>query len=221
MKSTWMRVIALIMVACMMLAVFCACANDTTQEDDGKQQGDATQDPTKDPEEDPEDIVYKADVPSDFSGGGETFTVYTFPTEIHVWKDFDWQNTGDIISDRINDAVFQRSSQVEEELDIIIEWFCGAGYGDPTEFKTDITTSGGEFDIGNITMLNHISMVQSGYLAEINTYGNLDLDAPWWDPNILNDLAISDMNFCLTGDIGTMYKRSIGVIIFKIGRAHV
>jgi hypothetical protein len=69
-------------------------------------------------------------------------------------------------------------------------------------------------------MLNHISMVQSGYLAEINTYGNLDLDAPWWDPNILNDLAISDMNFCLTGDIGTMYKRSIGVIVFNKDMMH-
>jgi hypothetical protein len=58
-------------------------------------------------------------------------------------------------------------------------------------------------------------MVQQGLLAEINSYGELDLEAPWWDQNIRPDLAINDMNFCLTGDIGTMYKRSIAVMIFN------
>ena len=72
-----------------------------------------------------------------------------------------------------------------------------------------------KFDIGNIVMLKHIDMVQQGLLAEINSYGELDLEAPWWDQNIRPDLAINDMNFCLTGDIGTMYKRSIAVMIFN------
>ncbi len=217
MKSTWMRLLALLMVACMMLSVVCACADDTTQDEEGQKGSQSTTPGTTDGDTDDtdEDIVYKADVPADYSAGDVTFTVYTYPKEIFVWKDFDWQHEGTITSDRINDAVFQRSSQVEEELGLTIEWFCGAAYGDPTEFKNDIKTSGGEFDIGNVTMLNHITMVQDGLLAELNTYGELDLDAPWWDPNILEDLAINDMNFCLTGDIGTMYKRSIAVIIFN------
>ena len=215
MKSKWTRLLALLVVACMMLSVFCACANDTT--DDPDETEDQGQQGTTDKgnEDEDEDIVYVADIPAGFSGGGATFTVYTFPEEIFVWKDFDWQHAGTLNSDRINDAVFQRSSQVAEELDIVVDWYCGQNYGDPAEFRTDITSGEGQFSIGNITMLNHIAMVQSGYLAEINSYGVLDLEAPWWDQNILSDLAISDMNFCLTGDIGTMYKRSIAVMIFN------
>ena len=217
MKSKWTRLLAFVMVACMMFTMLAACADDTS--DDGKDPENPSNTDTQpgNTDEDPgeEDIIYTAEVPDDFSAGGTTFTVYTYPEEIFVWKDFDWQNAGTINSDRINDAVFQRSSQVEEELDMTIEWYCGASYGDPAEFKTDITSGGGEFDIGNVTMLNHIAMVQSGQLAEINSYGVLDLEAPWWDPNILGDLAINDMNFCLTGDIGTMYKRSIAVILFN------
>ena len=215
MKSKWTRLLALLMVACMMLSVFCACANDTTDEQDDP--ADQGQQGTTDQGGDEEDekIVYTADIPAGFSGGGATFTVYTFPEEIFVWKDFDWQHAGTLNSDRINDAVFQRSSQVAEELDIVVDWYCGQSYSDPAEFRTDITSGEGQFSIGNITMLNHIAMVQSGYLAEINSYGALDLEAPWWDQNILPDLAINDMNFCLTGDIGTMYKRSIAVMIFN------
>ena len=215
MKSKWTRLLALLVVACMMLSVFCACADDTTEEeqnpDDQGQQGNTD----KPDDEEEGDIVYTADIPAGYSGGGETFTVYTFPEEIFVWKDFDWQHAGTLNSDRINDAVFSRSSQVAEELDIVVDWFCGKSFDDPAEFRTDITSGEGQFDIGNIVMLKHIDMVQQGLLAEINSYGELDLEAPWWDQNIRPDLAINDMNFCLTGDIGTMYKRSIAVMIFN------
>ena len=215
MKSKWMRLLALLVVACMMLSVFCACADDTTEEgqdpDDQGQQGN-TDNPGDQVEE---DIVYTADIPEGYSAGGQDFTVYTFPEEVFVWKDFDWQHVGTLNSDRINDAVFQRSSQVAEELDLNINFFCGQSYADPAEFKNSCSSGDGEFAIGNITMLNHIAMVQSGYLMDLNTYGEIDLEAPWWDQNIQSDLSILDKNFALTGDIGTMYKRSIAIIIFN------
>ena len=216
MKSKWMRLLSLMLVAFMLLSVFCACAE--TPVDEGEEQpGDQDNTPgTTDPEDDPDKpIVYTADIPEGYHAGDITFTVYTFPEEVFVWYDYDWQHAGTITSDRINDAVFKRSSQVEEELGMTIDWYCGTSYGDPTEFKTDVTSGEGQFQIGNVTMLNHIAMVQQGLLAEINNYGVLDLEAPWWDQNIRGDLGINEMNFCLTGDIGTMYKRSIGVIIFN------
>ena len=178
MNSKWTRLLARLVVACMMLSVFCACADDTTEEeqnpDDQGQQGNTD----KPDDEEEEDIVYTADIPAGYSGGGDTFTVYTFPEEVFVWKDFDWQHAGTLNSDRINDAVFSRSSQVAEELDIVVDWYCGVSFDDPAEFRTDITSGEGQFDIGNIVMLKHIDMVQQGLLAEINSYGELDLEAP-------------------------------------------
>ncbi len=218
MNRTWTRILALLLTVCMMLVAFCACAepDDKTDEPDNPNTPNTPDTPTT-PDDSGEDIVYKADIPAGYTAPAEsaTFTVYTYPESGFVWYDYDWQHVGDITSDRINDAVFKRSSQVEEELGIEIEWYCGNSYDSPTEFTNDITTGEGQFQIGNVTMLRHIDMVQQGLLAEINEYGVLDLDAPWWDQNILSDLAVNGMNFCLTGDIGTMYKRSIATILFN------
>ena len=217
MKNTTLRLLSLLLALLMMLSVFCACADDTEEQPDDPDvpvEGDGEGEGDEGDGEEEGEIVYKANIPEGYTAGGE-FTVYAYPEDIFVWKDFDWQNAGEITSDRINDAVFKRTSQVEEELDVTIGWFCGQSYADPAELKTAISTGEKAFDIANVTMLNHISMVQQGLLQEINGYGNIDLEAPWWDPNILNDLALMDMNFCLTGDIGTMYKRCIAVIIFN------
>ena len=214
MKSKWTRFLAMLMALCMVLAVLCACADDTEQpEEDPSNQPGNTDTPTQEDTDD--EVVYTADIPAGYAAGGATFTVYTFPEEVFVWKDFDWQHVGTLNSDRINDAVFQRSSQVAEELDLNIEFYCGQSYADPSEFRMSCSSGDGQFSIGNITMLNHIALVQSGYLMDLNTYGEIDLEAPWWDQNIQSDLSILDKNFALTGDIGTMYKRSIAIIIFN------
>ena len=215
MNSKWTRLLTMLLALCMVLTVMCACANETEQErpdSDGEQPGNTDTPAGDDPDE---KIVYTADIPEGYSAGGQSFTVYTFPEDIFVWKDFDWQHVGTLNSDRINDAVFQRSSQVAEELNLNIDFYCGLSYADPSEFRNSCASGDGEFAIGNITMLNHIAMVQSGYLMDLNTYGEIDLEAPWWDQNIQSDLCILDKNFALTGDIGTMYKRSIAIIIFN------
>ncbi len=213
MKSKWTRLLAMLLVACMMLTVFCACADEQEGNENEENPGEGTPPGGEDPGDGK--IIYTADVPDNYNAGGATFSVYTYPEETFIWYDYDWQNTGSITSDRINDAVFQRSSQVEEELGMTIEYYCGADYNSPTEFINSCATGDAQFTIGNVSMLQHIAMVQNGYLMDLNTYGVLDLEAPWWDQNIQKDLAILDRNFALTGDIGTMYKRSIGIIIFN------
>ena len=214
MKSKWIRLLAVLLVACMMLSVFCACA-DEQQGDDNEKDPSGTPGTGDGDGDGEEEIVYTANIPDNYNANGEVFSVYTFPEEVFVWYDYDWQNAGTITSDRINDAVFQRSSQVEEELGLTIEYYCGQSYSDPSEFRNSCSTSDAQYTIGNITMLNHIAMVQSGYLMDLNSYGQIDLAAPWWDQNIQKDLSILGRNFALTGDIGTMYKRSIAVIIFN------
>jgi hypothetical protein len=215
MRSKRIRILTVAMALCLLLVAICSCANEAQPKDPKDPQQQQTPDATNPDPDDDTPTVYTADIPAGYNAGGTTFTVYTFPTEVFVWKDYDWQNTGDIISDRINDAVFQRSSQVEEELGLNIEFYCGQSYADPAEFKTACASGDAQFSIGNITMLNHIALVQSGYLMDLNTYGEIALDAPWWDQNIQKDLSILDRNFALTGDIGTMYKRSIAIIIFN------
>ena len=215
MKPFWIKTVALLCALLMLITMSVSCAdqNDDTTGDDGQTEGESNQ--GNQTEEDPENIVYTANIPDGYSCNGESFVVYTYPEDVFVWKDYDWQNSGDITGERINDAVFRRSSQVEEELDVIIEYYCGANYSTPTDFTTAISAGEDAYDIGNVNMRSHINQVTQGLLVNIADIDALDLDAAWWDQNLQNDLSIYDKFFCLTGDIGTMYKRSIGTILFN------
>lgn len=213
-RNVLLRVASLALVLLMLLAIVCSCSPDSDKSDQPDDPNKPDDPNTPGDGDDSDDTNYTANVPAGYTCNDETFTVYAYPEDVFVWKDFDWQNNG-IDGDRIGSAVYKRTSKVEEDLHVTIEYYCGNSYSDPAEFRTSASTGEGAFDIANVTMLNHISMVQQGLLAEINSYGKLDLTAPWWDQNILPDLSINHMNFCLTGDIGTMYKRCIACIIFN------
>jgi len=74
------------------------------------------------------------------------------------------------------------------------------------------------YQLANINIGGSFQLAQRNNIHELNSFaekGTLDLKAPWWDPNIISDLSVANRNFCLTGDIGTMYKKSIGVIMFN------
>ncbi len=219
MARLWMKMIAFICAVLMLASLTISCANQGEEGSDTDGQhgnGDSANDSDKDQEKgDPEKIVYAADIPDGYSCDGESFVVYTYPKDVFVWKDYDWQHMGEITGERINDAVFRRSSQVEEEMDVIIEFYCGVSYSNPTDFTTAISAGEDAYDIGNVNMRSHISQVTQGMLVNIAEMDALDKDAAWWDQNLQKDLSIYGKFFCLTGDIGTMYKRSIGTILFN------
>jgi hypothetical protein len=216
MTRFWIKLISLLCALMMIMSAAVACAEQNEDEktpDDSTQEGETGDNQSGD--KDSDEIVYTAKIPDGYSCNGETFTVYTYPQDVFVWKDYDWQNSGDITGDRINDAVFRRTAQVEEELDVTIEYYCGESYSNPTDFIKTVTTGEDAFDIANVNMRSHISQVTQGLLTSIPDMQQLDYEAAWWDQNVRRDLAIYDKFFCLTGDIGTMYKRSIGTILFN------
>ena len=218
MMRQWMRLLALVCALLMIVTTAVACADGTEDDQPGDTEGgdtadNSTTDNTNDKE--PDTIVYAANIPEGYSCNNESFVVYTYPQDVFVWKDYDWQNSGNITGDRINDAVFRRTAQVEEELSLVIEYYCGSSYSNPTDFTTTVSAGESAFDIGNVNMRSHINQVTQGLLVAINEMDALDYEAPWWDQNVRRDLAIYDQFFCLTGDIGTMYKRSIGTILFN------
>lgn len=211
-KIKLIRLLALVLAGLMLAGMFCACADEKTPGGTDKTKPTGTGTEGGD-ENEPE--LYKANIPEGTRYDNEVFTVYAYPKEIFVWKDYDWQNAGMQTSDVINDAVFKRSDTVENNLGITIDIYHPEQYGDPTVLVKAITTGDDTYDIANVPMLSHIKMVQNEQLMDLSTYGSLDLEAAWWDQNIQKDLAIDDKFFGLTGDIGTMYKRSIAVILFN------
>ncbi len=206
------KAITMLLVLAMLLPL-ASCAS-------GGETGETTADTAAEAvtETETEETDYTADIPegTDYAGAG--FNVLTYPLEGDlVWNDNDWTAT-ELTGEVINDAAYQRIVDVEELLNVDITNAQLTGRDDMSTLTKSVQAGDNAYQLANIPMKHTFTVMQQGYLAELNQYakdGSLDLDAPWWDANILSDLSIDGKNYCILGDIGTMYKKSIGVIMFN------
>lgn len=164
-----------------------------------------------------EETRYSANIPEGTDYAGASFTVLAYPQDVGIWSDVDW-NAEEMTGEAINDAVYARTAFTEEKLNINVKVEYLDGYGNSTAIQQSVTAQDNAYQLATNTLMSAFTMSQSGLLAELNNYaaqGTLDLEAEWWDQNCINDLSIAHKNYMLTGDIGTMYKKSIGAIMFN------
>ncbi len=213
------KLISLFLCLCMLLPLAAACSeNGSTDETSPSATGsDTPAGSDGSAAEETEDSFFAANIPEGTDYGGAVFTVLTYPDNGEIWGDVDW-NATEVTGEVLNDAVYNRMQYVDELLNVKITPAYMPGSGDTATLTNSVNSGDGAYQIGTLAMQNSFSMAQNGMIHELNTFaknGTLDLTAPWWDGNILGDLSIMGMNFALTGDIGTMYKKSIGVIMFN------
>lgn len=214
------RHVSLFLCVCLLLTSFAGCSNNnnetTTTSSDSETSSVAAETIEAEAEE-TEETKYTANIPEGTKYDGTTFTIVTYPNDGQIWGDVDW-NATEFTGETLNDAVFSRTSEVEDLLDVDIEIYYSTGSGDQSTLNTSVKAQDNAYQLYTINIGNVFSIAQQGSVQELNTFsekGTLDLTAAWWDQNILNDLSINNMNFALTGDIGTMYKKSIGAMMFN------
>ena len=59
------------------------------------------------------------------------------------------------------------------------------------------------------------TLAYSGYLTDLNTLPNMNLERSWWDQNANEDLAILNKLFFTAGDISLTYKKVTHCILFN------
>lgn len=211
--------ISLLLCLCMLLPSFAACS-----ESNNANTGDTTQSTNNTPSaeesvaDETESQRWAANIPAGTTYNGETLTVAAFPlTGNDVWMDVDWSAT-EYTGEVLNDAVYARISNVEDLLDIDIVTQYVSSYADTSTLKTSVTSNDNAYQLYQITAGNVLNAATSSMIQDLNVFaanGTLDLTAAWWDQNSLKDLSLANRSYCVTGDIGTMYKKSIGVIMFN------
>lgn len=159
-------------------------------------------------------IYYTADIPESLDYEGYQFRIIVNEVTRFVWGDVDViadEQNGEVI----NDAVYDRNRFVEELLNVVITPTQSAGVSD----AVNKTVMAGEdaYDLAFVHTQGAFTLAQNDLLLEYTDIPTLDLSSPWWDQNSLKDLSIANQKFMMTGDIGTMYKKSIGVIMFHKG----
>ncbi|MBQ4574294.1 MAG: extracellular solute-binding protein [Clostridia bacterium] len=213
MPNLWKKTVAALLLFALAASTFASCAGDQTPTSTPTETTGSDIAITTAADTTPEKILYDAGIPAGTDYGGEDFNLHIFDSSVHItWVDVDFSATEET-GDTLNDAVYIRMRNVNEKLNININPIPSKPEG--ADMKKSVQSGDDAYDAGFVMTHDASSLAQSGLLVDLHTIDELQLDQPWWDQNAVEDLSVLNKLFMVTGDIGTMYKKSIGVILFN------
>ena len=180
------------LVLAIVFITFTACADKTGVASDDSAQPDTTEEETKD--------YYYGDLPENTDLDGYKFTIMApWPTE---WGPLSYDRK-EITGDTINDAIYNRNSEVEEMYNIEITTLEAGTTGDQANQLRPLVMAGD----------NSVDMVAVGYyqsakalivndlLTTWNDVPYIDYEKDWWNHNITDTLNLAGKIYLLVGDI--------------------
>ncbi|MBO7405329.1 MAG: hypothetical protein J6V24_10250 [Clostridia bacterium] len=205
-----------VFLALLMLLVaipFNACSNKPGE--DG-----AAEDPSAVPDGQPaaeaaddEPEVYAADIPEGTDLGGYGFRILVYDGSSSVWHDADFF-ADELSGDVLNDAVYRRKLTVEDLLNVDIVTCPEAAYC-YTPMYTSVQSGDDAYDAGFVGLQDSFNLAEKKMIYDLNTVDDLELNAPWWDQNCVEQLSVNHKNYQITGDISILYRKSIRVLYYN------
>ena len=205
MKTT--KLLALIL-ACLML-VGCLVACGGTTETEAETQGKAE---TNAPEASGNgdgryDSSFDRNSVSDDIGNlrfdGETVTFFV-RNDKDLWA---YEMDVDVVlNDTLYDAIYYRNKTVEERLGVTITTHGELGtYAKRTEWndtlRTAVNTQTGDFDTAAIYLSTGSVLAVEGMYYNVIDFPNINLEKPWWNQSIQDELTLFNTLYYLAGDI--------------------
>ena len=210
------RVIALILSLLMLMsAAACSGSVNESETSGSADTGEVTATSGGSDETEPENKAYTANIPAGTDYGGATVTIYTYPDSGSgiYWCDMDFCFTEET-GETLNDALYYRVRDTEEALNVDIGTFAPSDSNGSTLQKSTLA-SDGAYDFAFVNAMSCDSLAQNGIILNLRSAEALDMDAPWWDQNVIEDLSIAGKVYMLTGDISIMAKKTLRVIYFN------
>jgi hypothetical protein len=153
------------------------------------------------------------DVPdSDFDKYEYTIAILDFMLDTRFYMNSD---TRELSGDLINDAIYLRNRAVEEKFNITITQ--NALPDIQTSAKNTIL-AGDKIGDSIITRIDYINnWAIEGLLYNLYDVPYLDMDKPYWDQNLRNELSFKGKLYFNTGDITVMDDMRTACLIFNKG----
>lgn len=186
MKSAAVKLLALMLAACMVVAIT-ACG---TTKDSG-----TDKDETKNVNTEVSTDAAFPDVAK--TNYGDTFTVTycsdTFRNGYFFADIEDREHWNDL-----DDRLYERVQLVQEYLGVTIEYEDGGIY---TEYANNVKRCCSSGDNTYQLIMTHpyyevATMVSSNYFLDFNELKSINLDAEYWNKSLMEDLAINDAMYC-------------------------
>ena len=205
-----MKKILVLLLAALLVLSLVACGNtgDTETQAPGAE--------TKAPEtQEGEDVRYDAsfdrnsvkdDIPTDLRFDGKTVTflvrIGTADQEVLQYE----MDVNEIMTDTLYDAIYYRNKTVEERLGVTIDSLAIPGsYQDRLTWndtlRTAVNSQSDDFDAAAIyTSQGSVLAIENMYYNVID-FPYINLEKPWWNQNVQDELTMFDTLYYLAGDI--------------------
>ena len=149
---------------------------------------------------------------TDYEGHSFRF-IYFDNTVINEWVGIPCDlDVEELTGDSLSDSVYARNLTVEEALNVKIS---ADSYGDEvtTLIQQSVAAGSSDFDAAYHRLNMMATLVNGGYLYDLNTIDELDLTAPWWDANSAQALTIQNRLFGAVSDI-TYFDKLAAYVVF-------
>ena len=212
------KILTLVLALIMLLSVFAACnsSNESTDTSKGTTSGSTDNQPQKQLDQYGREYIEDT-VPADLQFKGKTVTFFTRSDNNYNKIEMDTEAT---TSDTLNDAIFYRNATVEKRLGITIDQVSQpGGWGSHTEWlqalRNTVLTRSGDYDAAAIYASQGSALATEGMYYNVKNVEYLNLEKPWWNQSLLEDLEIFDTLYFLGGDIAISQTSRAGLIVFN------
>ncbi|MBE6611670.1 MAG: hypothetical protein E7632_04165 [Ruminococcaceae bacterium] len=140
------------------------------------------------------------ELPADLNFGGKEVNILIreakAPTEFFVEE-----QTGDIV----DDSLYSRNQAIEDRLGVKLNYIPMPGEWEHRDtfngaIKNSVLAADGAYDLCAV-LSNQLSVLTlEGLLTNLSTLDYLDFDKPWWSKGLLDELAVDDKLYFVSGD---------------------
>ena len=203
-----MKKIILILLILVMTLQVVACGGGNTETEGGSKETNAPALETESQTGGRYDAAFDRssvadDIGADVRFNGETVTFFTRNDQEH-WK---YEMDVDaIMNDTLYDAIYYRNKTVEERLGITIDTVQQAGgYAVRQEWndtlRTAVNTQSDDYDSAAIYLSTGSALAVEGMFYNVIDFPNINLEKPWWNQSIQEELTLFSTLYYLAGDI--------------------
>lgn len=198
MKS--IRLIALLLALCVLVAAFAGCQNKTPDEDESTKAGGNETETVA-------DEVYPEISKKNW---GEEFYLSIVPDVNPV--DYYW--VAEAGNNTLSDAIYNRQEEVRKYLGVEV---FGTGTENTDKYVAPFKTAIKNKDNSVHMLVSHVffgidGFITENYLTDLNDMESLDLEADYWNQQFMEDLSVKDHIYLGFNDFNILYTN---VVLFN------
>ena len=192
-KSFLFKLLTLLLTLVLLLGTFCSCKKEEEGEDEPTESDTEIATTAEETEINALNILGENDL------GGETVSFF-IRAGGNMW-DVKSLYAESILSDTINDAVYERNEKLKSQYNFNISVVESGSTSYPVKIINSVLAGECPADVVTAGGYDMTKMALQGVLLDLKNVNGLNLDRQWWNVTLNNQLSIANTLYYMSGDI--------------------